>query len=42
MFKDLQVKTINKDVRNKDACKCIKKSTLTQVFSCEFCELLFI
>ena len=37
MFKDFQVKTISKDVNG--ACKFIKKETLAQVFSCEFCKL---
>ena len=37
MFKDFQVKTISKDVSG--ACKFVKKETLAQVFSCEFCEL---
>ena len=37
MFKDFQVKTKSKDVSG--ACKFIKKETLAQVFSYEFCEL---
>ena len=37
MFKDFQVKTISKNVSG--TCKFIKKETLTQVFSCEFCEI---
>ena len=37
MFKDFQVKTISKDVSG--ACKFVKKETLAQVLSCEFCEL---
>ena len=37
MIKDFQVKMISKGVSG--ACKFIKKETLAQVFSCEFCKL---
>ena len=37
MFKDFQVKTISKGVSG--ACKFIKKETLAQAFSCEFCKI---
>ena len=37
MFKDFQVKMITKDVSG--TCKFIKKETLAQMFSCEFCNL---
>ena len=37
MFKDFQVKMITKDVSG--TCQFIKKETLAQMFSCEFCNL---